>query len=355
MIAATYTPGQGFRVEDVAAPEVAEGELLLRVEASAICGTDLRMIENGHHKLHPGRRIVLGHEFAGSVQSAPGAGNLFPPGTRVAIAPNVGCGQCEQCIQGRTNMCREYNAFGVTWDGAHTEYVRVPQTAITQGNVVVLPERTTFSEAALIEPLACVVNGNREARIAVGDVVVIVGAGPIGLLHLQLARLSGASRVLVADIRAQRLGPAKELGADVINPAEQDLAARISEATKGRGCDVVITACSDASVQAESIEWLAPYGRVCFFGGLPKGAPRVCLDTNAIHYKNLLVTGVTGGSLYDFRIAARLIASKRVDVTRIVSHVYPLSDMGLAFEQAMRREAMKVVLQQDGESGEHTR
>ncbi len=316
----------------------------------------MRTIENGHRKLRRGRRIVLGHEFPGSVASAPGVENLFPPGTRVAVAPNVGCGQCEQCIQGRANMCPEYNAFGVTWDGAHTEYVRIPHVAIWQGNVVPLPRRTTFTEAALIEPLACVVNGNREARIAVGDVVVIVGAGPIGLLHLQLARLSGASRVIVADIRSQRLGAAEELGADVIvNSLEQDLAARIRQETGGRGSDVVITACSDASVQQESVGRLAPYGRVCFFGGLPQTQSEVCLNTNAIHYKNLLVTGVTGGSLCDFRIATRLIASKRVDVERIISHVCPLSDMGLAFEEAMRREAMKVVLQQDRERGEQTR
>ena len=355
MIAATYTQGRGLSVQDIAAPAVAEGELLLRVGASAICGTDLRTIENGHRRLRAGQRIVLGHEFAGSIESAPGADDLFPPGTRVAVAPNVGCGQCEQCIQGRTNMCPEYNAFGVTWDGAHTEYIRIPHVAISQGNVVPLPARTTFIEAALIEPLACVVNGSREARIAVGDVVVIVGAGPIGLLHLQLARLSGASLAIVADIRAQRLGAAKELGADVIvNSTEEDLAARIREETGGRGCDVVITACSDASVQQESIGWLAPYGRVCFFGGLPQAESEVSLETNAIHYKNLLVTGATGGSLHDFRIAARLMASKRVEVERVISHVYPLSDMGLAFEQALRREAMKVVLQQDGKSEEQT-
>jgi len=228
--------------------------------------------------------------------------------------------------------------------------------AVRPGNVVPLPEGTTFLEAALIEPLACVVNGNREARIAVGDVVVIVGAGPIGLLHLQLARLSGASRVVVAEIRAPRLGAAKELGADVVvDSAAEDPAARIREETGGRGCDVVITACSDASAQQECIRWLAPYGRVCFFGGLPQDDSEVSLDTNAIHYKNLLVTGVTGGSLYDFRIAARLIASKRVDVARIISHVYPLSDMALAFQQAMRREAMKVVLQQDREAGDQPR
>lgn len=351
MIAATYTQGQGLQVQDIEPPEVAEGELLLRVGASAICGTDLRTIENGHRKLRPGQHIVLGHEFAGVIESAPGSDAVFPPGMRVAVAPNVGCGQCEQCIQGRTNMCPEYNAFGVTWDGGHTEYLRVPRAAIVQGNVLPLPDDTTFPQAALIEPLACVVNGSREARIAVGDVVVIVGAGPIGLLHLQLARISGASRVVVADIRPQRLETAKELGADLaVNSAEENLAARIRRETGGRGCDVVIAACSDASVQEQSIGWLAPYGRVCFFGGLPADEPKVRLDTNAIHYRNLLVTGVTGGSVYDFRIAARLIASKRVDVTPIISHVYPRSNMEIAFAQAMRHEAMKVVLQQDGDS-----
>jgi threonine dehydrogenase-like Zn-dependent dehydrogenase len=353
MIAATYIQGHGLRIEDVPTPSAENGDMLVRVANSAICGTDLRTIRNGHRRLSLGERIVLGHEFSGMVEDPGGQGSTFPAGTRVAVAPNVGCGQC---ARGCTNMCLDYQAFGISWDGAHTEYVRIPYAAVAQGNVLPLPDEVSFREAALIEPLSCVVNGNREVRMRLGDVVVVVGAGPIGLLHLQLARLSGAGRVIVVDIRPSRLAAADALGADiVVNPAEEDLGARIGRETAGRGCDVVITACSDPAVQQQSIGWLAPFGRVCFFGGLPSQHALVPIDTNAIHYRNLLVTGVTGGSLHDFRVAARLIASRRIDVNKVISHDFPLAQMGLAFEQAMRQEAMKVVIESGADNTEASR
>lgn len=356
MIAATYTQGEGFRVQEVARPSVGSDDVLVRVAASAICGTDIRTVRNGHRKLAPGQRIVLGHEFAGIIESPGDHGTTFPAGMRVTIAPNVGCGQCDLCVQGFTNMCPDYQAFGISWDGAHTEYVRVPAAAIAQGNIVPIPEHVSFQDAALIEPLSCVVNGNREARIRFGDVVVVVGAGPIGLLHLQLARLSGARQVIMADLQPSRLEAAEAMGAEVaINSADKDLTGRIHHETSGRGADVVITACSDASVQQQSIGWLAPFGRVCFFGGLgPQDGP-VPIDTNAVHYRNLLVTGVTGGSLHNFRVAARLISSRRIDVAKIVSHSFPLHDIELAFQQAMRQDAMKVVLRSEADGAEAAR
>ncbi len=350
MIAATYTQGDGFKVQEVAPPLVGNGDVLVRVTASAICGTDIRTIRNGHRKLAPGQQIILGHEFAGIIESPGDYSTSLPVGMRVAIAPNVGCGRCDLCAQGFTNMCPDYQAFGITWDGSHTEYVRLPHAAVVQGSIIPIPEHVSFRDAALIEPLSCVVNGNREARIRFEDVVVVVGAGPIGLLHLQLARLSGARKVIMADLQPSRLEAAKALGAEVtINPAEEDLAGRIHHETSGRGADVVITACSDASVQQHSIEWLAPFGRVCFFGGLGPQEGPVPLNTNAVHYKNLLVTGVTGGSLNDFRIAARLIASRRINVAKIVSHSFPLDNIELAFQQAMRQDAMKVVLRTEAD------
>jgi 2-desacetyl-2-hydroxyethyl bacteriochlorophyllide A dehydrogenase len=355
MIAATYTQGKGLRIQDVPTPSVGNGDVLLRVAASAICGTDIRTIRNGHRKLAPGQRIVLGHEFAGTIESSHGD-SAFSAGMRVAVAPNVGCGQCDLCARGLTNMCSDYRAFGITWDGGHTEHVRLPHSAVTQGSIILIPEHVSFRDAALIEPLSCVVNGNREARVQFGDVVVVVGAGPIGLLHLQLARLSGAHKVIMADLQSSRLEAAEALGAEVtVNPAEDDLSGRIHHETSGRGTDVVITACSDASVQQQSLEWLAPFGRVCFFGGLnPQDGP-VPIDTNAIHYRNLLVTGVTGGSLGDFRVAARLISSRRIDVEKVISHSFTLDDIELAFEQAMRQDAMKVVLRAESDGAEIAR
>ena len=249
------------------------------------------------------------------------------------------------CARGLPNMCPDYTAFGITLDGAHAEYVRIPSAAIVQGSVIPLPDSLSFEEAALLEPLSCVVNGNRASRIELGDTVVIFGAGPIGLLHLFLAQLSGAASVIVADVQLARLETAARLGATrTVHSGEENVLERVRKETRSRGADVVITACSVAAVQEQAIELLAPLGRACFFGGLPKDGSRVAIDTNLIHYKQLLVTGVTGGAPHDFRTALDLVASGRVDVRQVISHTVLAARMAEAFQMAMREDALKVVI-----------
>ena len=346
MIAATYTQNGDFRVEDVPIPDIATGELLVKVMASSICGTDVRIIRNGHRKLGPGQRLILGHEFAGIIVKAGSQATHFREGQRIGVAPNIGCGRCEMCVRGLPNMCPDYTAFGITFDGAHAEYVRIPAAAIAQGSVHRLPDTLSFADASLIEPLSCAVNGNRAARIELGDAVVIFGAGPIGLMHVMLARLSGAVKVIVVDVQRGRLDQATAFGAtSTVDSAEEDVRTRVFSDTAGRGANAIITACSVPTVQEQSLGLLAPFGRVCFFGGLPKDGSLVRLDTNIVHYKQLLLTGVTGGSPSDFRTALGLIASGRVDVKKVVSHGFPTRDLAKAFDIALNEECMKIVLE----------
>jgi 2-desacetyl-2-hydroxyethyl bacteriochlorophyllide A dehydrogenase len=355
MIAATYTQNVGYRIEDVPIPEIGPDELLVRVMASSICGTDLRIIRSGHRKLSPGQKLVLGHEFAGVVAKAGSRVRQFHEGQRVGVAPNMGCGQCEECIRGLPNMCPDYTAFGITMDGAHTEYVRIPSIAIVQGSVIPLPDHVPFEQASLIEPLSCVVNANRASRIEPGNAVLIFGAGPVGVMHLMLSRLSGAAIVVVADVQTERLQSAAELGATaVVNSTEEDLRERLMQLTAGRGADVVITACSVAAVQEQALGLLAPFGRLCLFGGLPKDNSCVRFDTNLIHYRQLIVTGVTGGAPRDFRAAMRLLAAGRIPVERVISHRFAQADMAAAFDVAMKGDAMKVVLVSSLECGAGT-
>ena len=192
-----------------------------------------------------------------------------------------------------------------------------------------MPETVSDREASLLEPFSCVVNGIRVSRIELGDTVVIFGAGPIGLLHVMLSRIAGAGKVMMIDPLEDRLARARTFGCDVVvNPAQDDVLDRVRHETDGRGADVVITACPVAEVQSQAVRMLAPFGRLCLFGGLPKGDGPVALDTNAIHYGNFLVTGSTGGSVQDYRIALRLVAGKRVDLTRIISDTFPLGGLG---------------------------
>jgi L-iditol 2-dehydrogenase len=241
-------------------------------------------------------------------------------------------------------MCPDYNAFGITIDGAHSEYLRVPAAAIVQGNVSILPNSMSYEAASLIEPLSCVVHGSRSCRIQIADTVVVYGAGPIGLMHVMLANLSGAAKVIAVDVQASRLEEAVRCGADItIDNAHESAVERIHRETGNKGADVIITACPIAAVQEEAVTLLAPLGRVCLFGGLAS-SQKASLDTNLIHYKKLAVTGVTGGSPHDFRIAMKLIAAGRIDVERLISHRFAVGDMARAYDTALTGETMKVVI-----------
>jgi L-iditol 2-dehydrogenase len=348
MPAATYQQGGGFEIREIPAPGIRPDSLLLRVRAASICGTDVKIIRNGHRKLVDGQRIVLGHEFIGTIEGmGPDAGG-YRVGQRVGIVPNAGCGHCDACIRGQANYCPQYTAFGIDRDGGHTVFVEIPGRFVAQGNVVPLPESVSDREASLLEPFSCVVNGVRASRIELGDTVVIFGAGPIGLMHLMLVRIAGAARLIVIDPLEDRLHRARELGCDVaINPAQDNVQARIRHETEGRGADVIITACPVPEVQSHAVGLLAPYGRLCLFGALPRGSSSVPMDSNAIHYGNLLVTGSTGGSALDYHIALRLLAGKRVDLTAVISNVYRLSELETAYQTALAGAAGKIVLLAD--------
>lgn len=338
-----------MKFRELPVPTIGQGELLLRVEGSSLCGTDVKIVRHGHRKLKPGQTIVLGHEFVGTiVDKGPKVPGLYTVGQRVGVAPNIGCGSCEMCGRGLMNMCPEYSAFGINLDGAHAEYVRVTEPAIQQGNVIPLSRTISPVAAALAEPLSCAVNGIRVAQVAQGDEVLIYGAGPMGLMNLMLALLSGAARVFVVDLDDARLEKARRLGASkTFNPRNGTVTDWVREETGGRGVNVVVTAVPVAALQAEAMRLLAPFGRLCLFAGLPAGSPPTPLDTNAIHYKNLLVTGMTGGAPQDYRTALRLIEAQRVDFSQIISHVFPLREVAKAYEVALAGKGMKIVLASD--------
>ncbi len=345
MLAATYRQGGTFSIGEIPTPQIEGDEILLRIGAASICGTDVKIVRGGHRKLADGQQIVLGHEFTGVIEQVGSRVEGYHPGQRLGVAPNAGCGHCGACVRGKSNYCPHYTAFGIDRDGGHTGYVRIPGRFIAQGNLISLPESVSDTEASLLEPFSCVVNGVRAARVELGDTVVVYGAGPIGLMHTLVCRASGAAELIVVDPIDNQLAKALELGCDVtLNPTKEDIPARVREYTGGRGADVVITACPIASVQAQAVRLLAPFGRLCLFGGLPTGDHHVALDTNAIHYGNLIVTGTTGGSVEDYHIALRLVAGKRVDLSRVVSHVFGLEDLRQAYDAALAGTGGKVVL-----------
>jgi len=341
-----YGPGQ-LKLESVPVPDIQENELLLRVRVASICGTDLRIHKHGHFKIPQGTRRVLGHEIAGDIVQAGRLTSGYREGMRFTATPNIGCGVCEFCRDGYNNMCPNYEAFGISLDGGFQEYLRVPYIAIKGGNLFPIPEGVSYQEAALTEPLSCCYNALRSVATTHQDVVLVIGAGPIGAMHVMLNRIAGAKKILAADIRPDRLERIAGYGADVtIDSGSVDLREAVMRETGGRGADVVITAVSVPEIQTQAVQLLATHGRVNFFGGLGGNVTAV-IDTNRVHYRGLRLVGTTGSTNSDYFKCQTLVAEKRVDLNRLASDSFGLEDINQAFEFAASGQGLKTMIVND--------
>lgn len=346
MLAAVYHGPNDLRVEDAPLPRISPGELLVRVSSASICGTDLRIFHGSHRMYPPGTVRIPGHEVVGVIAAVGSGLDGFETGQRVFIAPNMGCGHCEQCISGDNNLCANYDAIGVTIDGGFAEYLRVPSNAVLQGNIIPVSESVDPAVAALIEPFACVLRGQNALHIKAGEVVLVIGAGPIGVMHTKLARARGAGRVIVSEPLANRLEQVRQMGADrAVNPLAEDLAGVVKDESGGRGADVIVVAAPVHAAQEGALSLAAIGGRINFFGGLPKDRPTIQLDSNLVHYKELVLTGTTACSTHDCRQAARIINAGLVDLSDLVSQRFPLKNAVEAFEAAEDRNSLKIVIE----------
>ena len=346
MQAAVYYGPNDLRIEERPVPAIGPGEALLQVVNAGICGTDLRILHGSHRLYQPGVVRIPGHEVVGDIVEIGAGVEDVAVGQRVRVAPNMGCGHCRQCISGNNNRCARYEAIGITMDGAFAGYMRIPAAAMVQGNLIPIHRDTDPAAAALIEPFACVLRGQNAVDIQPGEIVLVVGAGPIGVMHLMLARLRGAGKIIVSEFMEKRRIQALEAGADMaINPGEEDLAAVVQEASQGEGADVIIVAAPAHAAQESALQLAAIGGRINFFGGLPKDRPIINFDSNLVHYKELYVTGTTACSTGDCRQAAAIVNSGRTDLRPIVSGRFPLSRAVEAFAQAEDRTSLKIVLE----------
>ncbi len=345
MLAARLYGPDDLRVEEVERLAAGPGEVVVRVRAAAICGTDLRAFQSGLPGVGPASPRILGHEVAGEVAETGRGVTGLKPGRRVAIAPNIGCGHCAFCVSGRVHMCSSLQAIGIQLDGGFAEYVRVPAEGVLHGNVVPLPEGVSFARAAVVEPLACCYNCFEVLRPAPGEYVMIYGAGPIGILHLLLARMVSPAKIIVADPLPQRLAGAQAFGPDaVLDPSRPDLGDLVAAETGGHGVDVTIVACPSPRAQADALVNAATFGRVCFFGGLPTERENVPLNANAIHYKQLTVTGTTRSNTAHYIKALNLVATGRIDTGPLVTGEYALKDAASAFSEAAAGRGLKTLL-----------
>ena len=256
-------------------------------------------------------------------------------------------GTCPDCLAGHQAICPNQLSMGYQFPGGFADYMIVPREVLAVDGVTRIPDDLTFAEASLAEPLACVLNGQELARVGEGDTVVVIGSGPIGCLHVRLARARGAARVILIDLNPDRLAAAAALVHPDLTVATeaQDPVAAVLDATDGRGADVVITAAASGAAQEQGLRMLARRGRLSLFGGLREGRPDITVDANLVHYRELTLVGVNGSTPAHNKRALELIASGAVPVADLITHRLPLDDVLDAIEIVARGEAIKVTIE----------
>jgi L-iditol 2-dehydrogenase len=343
MKAAVYEGLDQMSVREVPTPEPEPGGVLVRVRACAVCGSDIRIFHHGNARVKPPQ--VLGHEISGEI-AAVGAGvTKFKTGDRIAIGADVPCGQCTFCEAGIGNNCQINYAMGYQFPGGFAEYVPLNPIVVNYGPVHILPDNVSFDEGALAEPLACVLNALELSPVKLGDTVVIIGAGPIGMMICEVVKAMGAAKVILINRSAPRLQIAKNLGiADVhINSTGNDTIKAVLDETGGLGADVILTSNPSGESQAQSILMAKNRAHVNFFGGLPKGT-LVTLDTNVIHYKELFVTGAHGSMPIHHSRSLAMIASNRINIRKFVTHNFGLDEIAAAFRTAEGHAGLRVMV-----------
>lgn len=328
---------------DVEKPACPADGLLLRVKACGLCGSDLRTLSSGHRNVtFP---WTIGHEVCGVVEEIGAAyKGLYRKDDVLTVAPNVYCGECEYCRAGRFDLCMNLRELAQQWPGGFAEYMAIPAEALQHGCIVKISPDDDMAAAAIAEPPSSCINAQEKLNIGLRDTVLIIGSGPIGCIHVSVAKARGARKIIVADISEDRLERCREFG-DVltINSSKEDTVQRARELTDGMGPDVVITANPVGETQVQAIEVAKKGARIAFFGGLPSGKSTPMIDTNMIHYKGLTVIGTTNFAPQHHLTSLEMLRDGRIPADKLISHRLPLSQFDEGVQLARSGKALKVV------------
>jgi L-iditol 2-dehydrogenase len=351
MLALRFYAPEDLRLEDIPEPECAPDEIKLRVVNCSTCGTDVKILHNGHQNLTPPRTI--GHEIAGEVVEV-GAdvnatyGGDWKVGDRAQVIAAVPCGECYECKKGWMAVCQNQTSVGYQYDGGFAEFMIVPKQVLKVDGLNRIPDNVGYDEASAAEPFACAINAQELLGIEPGDTVVVFGAGPIGCMHIRIARgVHGCGPVYLVDVNAERL----KMSAEAVQPEETidgsqvDVVERVMELTGGRGADVVITATAANITQEQAISMAARNGRISFFGGLPKTNPTITCDSNLVHYRQLHIHGANGSAPEHNKRALEYISTGQVPVKDLITRHIPLADVLSAFDIVAKGEAIKVTVE----------
>ncbi len=343
MKAAVYQGIGNMTIEQLEKPTAQKGELLVQVKACAICGGDLRTFRHGHNAIHP--PIVLGHEIAGIIVECGEGVERYKVGDRVIVAPGIGCGHCSYCLSGRQHLCYNRKTIAHHYNGGFAEYVLIPVNAVQAGNVNFIPEEVDYLSASLAEPLACVVNAQEAMGIKLGDTVAVIGAGPIGIMHAELAKAQGAGKIFLINRSENRLKAAQNLHYDAyINSSADDAVQAVKDLTGGMGANVVIVTAGSADAQNMGIQMTSKEGRVCLFAGLPKDNPLLNFDVNFIHYRQITLYGTFSSAPRHNALAIEMIRSGKINVDQILTHVVSLDAICQGMDLVETRGGMRVAV-----------
>jgi (R,R)-butanediol dehydrogenase/meso-butanediol dehydrogenase/diacetyl reductase len=337
---ANWYGGGDFRIEEVPKPKIRDNEVLVAVKAASICGSEVHAftgVSKRRQEIH-GLPLVMGHEFSGEVVEVGKDVKYISVGDRVSVNPIVTCGKCEQCITGRTNICKNFVLLGLHVNGAFAEYVPVPAE-----NCYKIPDTLSFEEVALIEPCSVGVHAVNIARLELGDDVAILGAGPIGLMALQAAKCAGAGRIFIADVVPFRLDMAKKMGADIIiNPAEEDSVQKIMELTNGEGVDVAIEAVGVQRTVQQAID-IVKKGKTVVVAGMMEKIMAVGMLNVA--QNEVRIQGDYGYTKKEFASSLKLVSANKINLKPMITHVFTLNEIVKGFEVLVqKKDVMKVII-----------
>lgn len=317
-------------VKEVPDPRLEEGSVLIKVKVCSICATDLRIYHYGDPRVQLPQ--ILGHEIAGEVDTVGEGVTNYRAGDRVAITPRIACGGCFYCRKGQHIYCQNSRTFGYQLPGGYAEYLFVPSSGVHFGVLNRVADTLSFEEASLAELLSCCLRAQKALRVNRGDIVVVIGGGPVGMMHCRLAKGNNASKVILVERDTRRLEKVDLTSIDeIVDPARSDSEAEILALTEGRRADAVIVACSSAQAEEQALLLAGRGGRVNFFAGLPPGQSKVSVDSNVIHYREVSVQGSHGSTPHDTREALDMLGRKVLDVGDLITHTFPLDSIEEAF------------------------
>ena len=331
---------KSFSVDKLHKMKAPCGGWLAKAHCCAICGTDLK-IYRGQKDVNSD---ILGHEFVAEIIEVGAGVNNFEVGERITVATTISCGCCWYCTEGLGNLCQNATRMSLDFPGAFAELIEIPAIALQRGNVIQIPPNLPSEVAVLAEPLSCVLNGQQNAGMRPGLDVLVLGAGPIGLLHVLAARHSGARRIMVSETNPSRLNMVSSFDVDVaIDPNKESLKNRVIEETQGLGVDLAIV-CYPSSKAVKGItELLKKRGTLSIFAGFATDDSEITLDGRAIHYNEIKIVGASDSRPEHFALALRMLESFDDSFRPMITHTFPLEKASEAFAILEKGEALKVL------------